>query len=159
MSGDAAMTNAAAALPSNSPNVDPAIFSTLQAKIDQETAIKDELRGFVETLSKQGRVTQSILSRVHNTPAAELEVAVLTPCADSLSEQAATVKTLAEAASKYPFYKWNNIWQRDIQNVVSNIQMYDWLKSGSLITLDQVGQRLNGEQPNSTLNLAVRSTC
>jgi len=90
MSGDTAMANAAASSPS--PNVDPAIFSSLQAKIDEETAIKDELRNFVDTLSKQGRVTQSILSRVHNTPTAELESSVLAPCADSLREQAATVK-------------------------------------------------------------------
>ena len=142
MSGDTAMANAAASSPS--PNVDPAIFSSLQAKIDQETAIKDELKNFVDTLSKQGRVTQSILSRVHNTPTAELETSVLSPCADSLGEQAATVKNLAEAASKYPFYKWNNIWQRDIQTVVGSLQLYDWLKSGNLITIEEVGQRLNG---------------
>ncbi|KAJ9613945.1 Translin-1 [Cladophialophora chaetospira] len=138
---DTAMANATAGSPS--PNVDPAIFSSLQAKIDQETAIKDELRNFVDMLSKQGRVTQSILSRVHNTPTEELEASVLVPCADSLSEQATTVKSLAEAASKYPFYKWNNIWQRDIQNVVSSLQLYDWLKSGNLITIEEVGQRLH----------------
>ncbi|OCT48440.1 Translin-1 [Cladophialophora carrionii] len=140
MAGDTAMTNEAAG---PSPNVDPAIFSSLQAKIDQETGIKDELRAIVDTLSKQGRVTQSILSRVHNTPTAELETAVLVPCADSLAAQAATVKTLADAASKYPFYKWNNIWQRDMQNVVSSLQLHDWLKGGNLITLEEVGQRLN----------------
>ena len=142
MSSDTAMANAAAA---SSPNVDPAIFSSLQAKIDEETAIKDELRAFVDTLSKQGRVTQSILSRVHNTPTTELENTVLQPCADSLNEQASTVKSLGEAASKYPFYKWNNIWNKDVQSVVSNLQMYEWLKSGNLITLEEVGKRLNGE--------------
>lgn len=142
MSGDTAMTNSAA--PASTPNVDPAIFSSLQAKIDEETGIRDELKNIVEVLSKQGRVTQSILSRVHNTPTSDLEASVLAPCADSLNEQATTVKSLAETASKYPFYKWNNIWQRDIQNVVCNIQLHDWLKNGSLVTLEQVGQRLHG---------------
>ncbi|KIW93410.1 uncharacterized protein Z519_06015 [Cladophialophora bantiana CBS 173.52] len=142
MSGDTAMANNNAA-PVPSPNVDPAIFSSLQAKIDKESAIRDELKEIVETLSKQGRVTQSILSRIHNTPTADLEESVLTPCTESLKEQAATVKSLAQAASKYPFYKWNSIWQREIQNVVSNVQMCEWLKSGSLVTLEEVGQRLH----------------
>ncbi|KIX96132.1 uncharacterized protein Z520_07910 [Fonsecaea multimorphosa CBS 102226] len=140
MSGDTAMTNSAAAAPL--PNVDPAIFSSLQAKIDEETGIRDELKNIVETLSKQGRVTQSILSRIHNTPTADLEESVLAPCSESLKQQAATVKELAQAASKYPFYKWNSMWQREVQNVVSNIQMCEWLKSGNLVTLEEVGQRL-----------------
>ena len=127
-----------------SPNVDPAIFKSLQAKIDEESAIRDELKNFVETLSKQGRVTQSILSRVHNTPTTDLETSVLTPCAEQLKEQFATVKSLADAASKYPFYKFNGIWRSDIQNVISSIQMCDWLKSGNLVTLEEVGQQLNG---------------
>ncbi len=55
------------------------------------------------------------------------------------------MKSLAEAASKYPFYKWNNIWQRDIQTVVSSLQLYEWLKSGNLITIEEVGQRLHGQ--------------
>jgi len=143
MSGVAAVTNSAA--PGPLPNVDPAIFSSLQAKIDEETAIRDELRNIVETLSKQGRVTQSILSRIHNTPTADLEKSVLAPCSESLREQAGTVKDLAQAASKYPFYKWNSIWQREVQNVVSNTQMCEWLKSGNLVTLEEVGQRLEGK--------------
>ncbi|OAL30617.1 hypothetical protein AYO20_08704 [Fonsecaea nubica] len=140
MSADTAMTTSAASAPF--PNVDPAIFSSLQAKIDKDTAIRDELKSIVEALSKQGRVTQSILSRIHNTPTEDLAESVLAPCSESLKEQAATVKDLAQAASKYPFYKWNSIWQREIQNVVSNIQMCEWLRSGNLVTLEDVGHRL-----------------
>ncbi|KAK4934592.1 Translin-1 [Elasticomyces elasticus] len=141
MSADTTMTTPAPA--SSAQNIDPAIFTSLQAKIDEESAIRDELKTFVETLSKQGRLTQSILSRIHNTPTAELEAAVLDPCNDSLSQQAATVKELAQSASKFPFYKWNNIWQRDIQAVISSMQICDWLKSGKLLTLEEIGQRLN----------------
>lgn len=143
MSADTTMSTPAPA--SSAQNVDPAIFTSLQAKIDEETAIRDELKAHVETLSKQGRLTQSILSRIHNTPTAELETAVLGPCDDALSQQAATVKELAQSASKYPFYKWNNIWQRDIQGVISSMQICDWLRSGNLLTLEEVGQKLDGK--------------
>ena len=132
----------------SSPNVDPAIFTSLQTKIDEETAIRDELKAFVETLSKQGRLTQSILSRIHNTPTSELEVSVLNSCCQALSEQVVTVKNLAQAASKYPFYKWNQMWQRDIQGVISSMQLCDWLKSGNLVSLDEVGRRLDGKRSN-----------
>lgn len=35
------------------------------------------------------------------------------------ADQKATIGQLAEVASKYPYYKYNNIWTRDIQNAVS----------------------------------------
>src|SRR5262249_5242520 len=136
MSGDAAMASPATSI--SSPNVDPAIFASLQTKIDEEATIRDELKALVETLSKQGRLTQSILSRVHNTPTPELE-SVLNPCYNALTAQAATVKNLAQTASKYPFYKWNSIWQRDIQSVISSVQMCDWLNSGNLVSLEEIG--------------------
>lgn len=128
-----------------SPHVDPAIFISLQNKIDEESAIRDELKAFVETLQKQGRLTQSILSRIHNTPTPELESAVLNPASEALEQQAHTVKQLSEAASKYPFYRWNSIWQRDIQAVITSIQIADWLKSGTLATIEEIGHRLTGE--------------
>ena len=130
-----------------SASVDPTIFSSLQTKIDEETGIRDEMKAIIETLTKQGRVTQSILSRAHNTATNELETSVLQPCQESLGTQAATVKSLAGASSKYPFYKWNNMWQRDIQGVISSIQLWEWLRSGNLVTLEEVGQRLDGKMP------------
>lgn len=144
MSSDTAMTNPPSG--TSSVPVDPAIFTSLQSKIDQESAVRDELKAHVENLQKQGRLTQSILSRIHNTSTDDLNETVLKPAADALSEQAATVKSLGESASKYPFYKWNSIWQRDIQAVICSIQVSDWLKSGNLVTLEEVGQRLHGEQ-------------
>ena len=55
------------------PNVDPAIFQHLQEKIDEEGKVREELKEIVQTLEKQGRLTQSILSRIHNTPTTERE--------------------------------------------------------------------------------------
>lgn len=129
---------------SASSHVDPAIFTSLQSKIDEETAVRDELRAHVDIIQKQGRLTQSILSRIHNTSTDDLNESVLKPASDALSEQASTVKSLSESASKYPFYKWNSIWQRDIQAVISSIQVAEWLKSGNLVTLEEIGQRLQG---------------
>jgi len=143
MPSDTAMTSLQSTSASGA-YVDPAIFASLQEKIDEESLVRDELRSIVDALSKQGRLTQSILSRIHNTETSELEPAVLTPCSQALAEQAGTVKTLAETASKYPFYKWNAVWQRDIQAVISSMQLCEWLRTGNLITLEEVGRRLDG---------------
>lgn len=34
------------------------------------------------------------------------------------AEQKVTIGQLAEVASKYPYYKYNGIWTRDVQNAV-----------------------------------------
>lgn len=69
--------------------VDPAVFQSLQAKIDEDASVREELKNILQNLEKQGRsetppclislfltdsigrVTQSILSRVHSIPAAQ----------------------------------------------------------------------------------------
>ncbi|KAG7009977.1 translin [Physcia stellaris] len=54
--------------------VDPAIFKHLQTKIDEDSAIREELRNILQDLEKQSRSTQSILSRAHSIPAAQMPV-------------------------------------------------------------------------------------
>ncbi|RMZ76295.1 hypothetical protein DV737_g4906, partial [Chaetothyriales sp. CBS 132003] len=123
-------------------HIDPAIFTSLQSKIDEEGTVRDSLKTIVETLSKQSRLVTSILSRVHNTPTSELATHVLKPCLQPLADQTATIQTLSQEASKYPFYKYNGIWQRDIQTVLSSIQLHEWLQSNHLVTLEEIGSRL-----------------
>jgi len=48
--------------------VDPQIFEDLQAKIDEDTQVKEQIRAILQILERQGRITQSILSRAHSTP-------------------------------------------------------------------------------------------
>ena len=133
--------------------IDTSIFSNLQTKIDEETAIREELKAIVETLSKQARLTQSIISRIHNVPSQSLNAEVLEPCMAALEEQRKTISTLKEAASKYPFYKYNGMWQRDIQNLISNLQLWQWLQSGKLVSLEEVGQYFQGMSSIPLLSL------
>lgn len=125
--------------------IDTSIFTTLQSKIDEETTIRDELKEIVDTLSKQGRLTSSILSRIHNVPSSSLPTEVLDPCANALEQQRQTISKLAEAGSKYPFYKYNNVWQREVQNVINSYQLWHWLKSGQLKSIEETGEHFQGE--------------
>jgi hypothetical protein len=48
--------------------VDPQIFEDLQAKIDEDAQVKEQIRAILQILERQGRTAQSILSRAHSTP-------------------------------------------------------------------------------------------
>ena len=41
--------------------VNPAIFGHLQAKIDEDTRVREELRKFLQDLEKQGKVDTKII--------------------------------------------------------------------------------------------------
>lgn len=47
----------------------------------------------------------------------------LSPAWPSIVEQGTFVKELEAVASKYPYYKYNGIWSRDIQETVCIRQM------------------------------------
>ena len=76
---------------------------------------------------------------------AAVEEVVLKPSAAAIEQQVSTVQQLADAASKHPFYKYNGIWQRDIQNLITSLQIRTWLETKELITIEQVGSVLKGK--------------
>jgi transcription antitermination factor NusA-like protein len=53
--------------------VDPRIFEDLQTKIDEDADVRDRIKAVLQSLERQGRGAQSILSRAHSTPAAHRE--------------------------------------------------------------------------------------
>ncbi|KAL8802140.1 MAG: hypothetical protein Q9182_004006 [Xanthomendoza sp. 2 TL-2023] len=97
--------------------VDPAIFERLQANIDSDGRVREELRNILQRRDRQGRMTQSLLSRAHSVPEAELEEA-LKPAWSSIMEQVNIIKEIETVASKHPYYKYNQLWTRDVQETV-----------------------------------------
>lgn len=124
--------------------IDTSIFTFLQNKIDQESEVREELKTHVEKLSKEGRLTQSILARIHNVPSSSLQEQVLSQTEHTLRLQFSTLQALATSASKYPYYKWNSLWSRDLQNLISSMQIHEWLRTGQLLSVEQVGHNLVG---------------
>ncbi|GAB7365651.1 hypothetical protein MBLNU230_g6714t1, partial [Neophaeotheca triangularis] len=131
------------AIPSNS-MLDTSIFDDLQKKIDEDVAVKDALRDIVQTLEKQDRATQATLSRAHSTPSSQLQP-ILDDAAKRLQEEIKTIQHLAGVASKYPYYKHNQSWTRDMQNACTSILLHHYLQTentkgkGELATIDHVG--------------------
>ncbi|KAJ5643821.1 uncharacterized protein N7484_006328 [Penicillium longicatenatum] len=152
--------------------IDQRIFEDLQTKIDEETAVRDELHDIVQTLARKGRSTQAILSRAHSTPTDQsmfslaLEFfwhwllralfptsikSVLDDATVAIIAQKQDVARLKAVADKHPFYKYNNVWSRELQNLVSSIELCAWLgglqehkgpDSTSFMTVEDVGKFL-----------------
>ncbi|KAE8445699.1 hypothetical protein EG329_012997 [Mollisiaceae sp. DMI_Dod_QoI] len=136
---------------SSSAMVDQRIFEQLQTKIDEDAEVRDQIRAITQTLERQGRNAQSILSRAHSTPAANIQP-VLEAAEAAIKEEAESINKLATTTSGSPYYKYNGLWTRDVQNVVFSILLCGWLggmtvhgapEPGRLLTIEEVGQILN----------------
>ncbi|KAL3484094.1 Translin [Aspergillus germanicus] len=131
--------------------IDRAIFESLQTKIDEEAAVRDELHEIVQTLARKGRSTQATLSRAHSTPAEQLNP-VLEDATKEILAQKEEVSRLKSVADKHPFYKYNGLWSRELQNLVSSIELCAWLgglqeykgtSSAAFLTMEEVGKFLD----------------
>ncbi|KAH7481391.1 hypothetical protein FOMA001_g8603 [Fusarium oxysporum f. sp. matthiolae] len=134
---------------SDTPLLDPSIFSHLQEKLDEETAVRDNLTQIIQRLERAVATAQGLLSRVHSTPRARYP-ALVSQVEDAIKEEATIVKELNEVASKHPYYKYNSKWARTVQNAIGTAVYTAWLGGlgsdsqpaslGRLLTLEQVGE-------------------
>ncbi|PSN66312.1 recombination hotspot-binding protein-like protein [Corynespora cassiicola Philippines] len=149
--------------------VDPAIFQDLQARVDEDSAVRDELRDIVQALEKQNRNISFILSRAHSTPvtsrtkeiflSAKTQALTSTTVPDVLKaaeepiqKAVETVSQLSQSASKLPYYKFNNMWSRQVQDLAYGVLFWGWLgghkldggaaKCGELLTIEKIGELL-----------------
>ncbi|KAJ5728426.1 Translin C-terminal [Penicillium malachiteum] len=130
--------------------IDQRIFEDLQTKIDEETTVREELNDIVHTLARKGRSLQAILARAHSTPSAQIK-SVLDDATVAIIAQKEEVFRLKAVADKHPFYKYNGVWTRELQNLVSAIELCAWLgglqeykspESKSFMTIEDVGKFL-----------------
>ncbi|KAJ4022503.1 Translin-1 [Fusarium irregulare] len=134
---------------SETPLLDPSIFSHLQEKIDEETNVRDNLSQIVQRLERAVATAQGLLSRVHSTPRARWP-ALVSQVENAIKEEVAIVKELSEVASQHPYYKYNQKWARAAQNAIGTAVYAAWLGGlgsesqpaslGRLLTLEQVGE-------------------
>ncbi|GBF67072.1 translin [Trichophyton mentagrophytes] len=97
--------------------IDSSIFESLQSKIDEESKIRDEIQDIVQELSKRGRAVQALLSRAHSTPPSQINP-ILDDATREISAQREDIAKLMTVASKHPFYKYNQLWSKELQNLV-----------------------------------------
>ncbi|KFA61413.1 hypothetical protein S40285_03575 [Stachybotrys chlorohalonatus IBT 40285] len=111
---------------SEKPLLDPSIFAFLQDKLNEETEIRDTLTQIIQRLERAVSSAQALLSRVHSTPRARYP-ALVAQVEDAVKEQVAIVAELNKVASQHPYYKYNQKWQRTMQNAIGTAIYCGWL--------------------------------
>ncbi|KAF7593623.1 hypothetical protein BBP40_011141 [Aspergillus hancockii] len=135
--------------------IDRTIFESLQAKIDEEAAVRDELHEIVQTLARNAKgdprklfSLELILRPLISGPVKP----VLEETTKEILIQKEQVTRLKDLADKQPFYKYNGVWTRELQNLVSSIELCAWLggfeeyksnSSASFLTIEEVGKFLD----------------
>ncbi|KAF2664395.1 Translin [Microthyrium microscopicum] len=127
---------------SNTVMVDSSIFEDIQQKIDDDTAFNDELRETVQQLNKQVRSAQAALSQVHAIPRDQL-AAHITKTQPLIHAEITTISQLATKASQQPYYKWNHVWTRSVQDACFTILFAHYAASSALLTIEDLGARLS----------------
>ncbi|KAH8159766.1 hypothetical protein CIB48_g8488 [Xylaria polymorpha] len=138
----------------NSSNmIDPAIFEYLKAHGEEEIEVGDKLHHISAALNRSISTCQGLLSRIHSTPSSKLAPLLKQIEETGIQPEIDGVTELAQFASKYPYYKYNNKWSRSVQNVVATILLTGWLggmgtesrpaELGRLLTIEDIGNILN----------------
>ncbi|KAI0851337.1 Translin [Daldinia vernicosa] len=132
--------------------IDPSIFEYLKAHGEEELEVGDKLHHITSALNRHISTCQGFLSRIHSTPSSKLLPLLKQVEEDGIKPEIESVGELAQFASNYPYYKYNNRWSRSIQNVVGTILLTGWLgglgtesrpgELGRLLTIEEVGQLL-----------------
>ncbi|CAK37773.1 recombination hotspot-binding protein [Aspergillus niger] len=130
--------------------IDHNIFEDLQAKIDEEAAVRDE---DLPRLFFRELILLPLISLIWTVKP------VLDDATKEIIAQRDEVSRLKTVADKHPFYKYNGVWTRELQNLVrapsvtgvSSIELCAWLggleeyktnSSSSFLTIEEVGNFL-----------------
>ncbi|KAI9900812.1 hypothetical protein N3K66_005074 [Trichothecium roseum] len=138
---------------SNVPLLDPSIFDSLKASIEEESQVRDTLTQIIQRLERTVAATQAELTRVHSTPSGEPWIQLCANVEARIKEQVAIVGELGAVASKHPYYKYNGKWTKTMREAVSTALFCRWLgglrregepsEPGSLATIQEIGQLYN----------------
>ncbi|KAH0611108.1 uncharacterized protein H6S33_011535 [Morchella sextelata] len=127
-------------------SVDPEIFAKVQEQIEKDSEIKEKIREALRNLDKEVRKINSTLSRIHIVPA-EHVLKLTDSVEDAFKQVAVEIGGLVEIVKDYPYYKYNGLWTRDLQNTAFLVLLHGWLKrsygtaesGNSLLSIDEVG--------------------
>ncbi|THX57148.1 Translin [Aureobasidium pullulans] len=126
----------------------PQIFESLQKKIDEETEVRDtdQLKQFF--LVHIRRAIASVSSSI-----TAIIPAVVSSAQESVNKEVESIAKLSDAASKYPYYKYNGMWTRHVQDASFSILLCGYLggfsdvgsgsQDGRLLTIEEVGKIMN----------------
>ncbi|KAI9669981.1 MAG: hypothetical protein M1831_007017 [Alyxoria varia] len=126
--------------------IDQRVWEDLQAKIEDDTRIRDELRDHIQELEKIEKRALIILST--GTCTGTVKGAIEQVEKHNFPAMIAKIKALASTASAHPYYKFNHMWSRQMQDAAFTVILCAWLgglgkgKEGKLLSIEETGEIL-----------------
>ncbi|KAK9312443.1 Translin [Lipomyces starkeyi] len=106
--------------------MDLEIFNKCQDSIDRDSEIRENIRNLTKVIDQHMRSILSILSTAHSSPSSSFPT-FAARTTKSFQFQKEAIQNLDSLASQHPFYKYNALWSRTLQNAAFAVLFRDWL--------------------------------
>lgn len=108
----------------------PKIFEALQQTIDDDSAVRDTLKELVQALEKSEKKALAHITNAQSLPQAQLDAALQGIVSTQVAEVRGLLQQLGELASRQPYYKFNGLWTRAMQDAVFIVLLVHWHLGG-----------------------------
>ncbi|KAF8583113.1 Translin [Ramaria rubella] len=116
-------------------------LALLTSLLDKDVELSEKLRDQATELDKKTRAIVGLLNKIHSTPSHSIPTLVDT-ARPMLAECQESTAAIASLIPVYQFWRWRNIWQRQIQSAVFAAALVEYLSTGSLLSLSQANELL-----------------
>ncbi|KAJ2722762.1 Translin-1 [Coemansia sp. Benny D115] len=117
--------------------MDLQIFIDLQERLDQETALFEDIKDAVKELNKTCRLASAKMTKVHGVSQSNSHKVI-----DSTKPQIAEIKqkieTLAKLIKPTTFYKYKDMWSMSIQSACGLVIFIVYLEEARLATPEDI---------------------
>jgi len=113
--------------------------------LENDAMIKAKLKEEVDNFEKEIRIIMGTLNKIHSTPPdqAPLLVASVKPLLDKCRDN---VTKIAECVPANQFWRWKEMWSKQLQSAVFAAALYEFLNSGKLLSMPAVHLLLGIEE-------------
>jgi len=102
--------------------------------LENDAIIRDKLKEEVGNFEKKIRIIMGTLNKIHSTPPdqAPLLIASVKPLLDKCRDDVASI---AGCVPENQFWRWKEIWSKQLQSVVFAAAFFEFLDSGKLLSM------------------------
>ncbi|KAG0356233.1 hypothetical protein BG005_004859 [Podila minutissima] len=120
-----------------SSTVDLGFFDAIQASMEAEATVKDNIRASVRELDRTNRNITAVLNRVHSSPKEQVP-ALCTQARIYFSDIQTHISDLAGMVPVNQYYKYNGLWSAPMQQACFLATLCTYLETERLITVEEL---------------------